>query len=282
MNGFFRRSSKMKSRPNRPGVAIPALIAAALLSLQPGCRSTRSLPGQWLTVPVAAAGGVEDFSRKITSHLFENGMMIGLGNDENNLYIFFTPDFRPGGSLPGRATLTLWLNAQGGQARKLGLIHSFGPVAAPPPLRPGPGQGDDNVVAGPPGGQAQELLKIIDRGQGKETFIPADGSLGPAVRLTSDWGDFAYQLRIPLRSSGDWPGLGAVPGQEIAIGLLWSVEPPAHMGKEHAARPGGRPGMGPPPGMEGGERGPGGGMPGPGERMTSTRNVWVRTRLAQK
>jgi hypothetical protein len=102
------------------------------------------------------------------------------------------------------------------------------------------------------------------------------------VRLTNDWGDFAYQLRIPLRSSGDWPGLGAVPGQEIAIGLQWSVEPPAHIGKEHAARPGGRPGMGPPPGMEDGERGPGGGRPGPGERTTSKRNVWVKTRLSKK
>ena len=239
----------MKSRPNRPGVAIPALIAAVFLSLQPGCRSARSLPGQWLTVPAAAAGGLEDFSRKITSHLFENGMMIGLGNDENNLYLFFTPDFRPGGSLPGRATLTLWLDALGGHARKLGLVHSFGPVAA----RPGPGQGNDKTVAGPPSGQAQELLKVVDLGQGKEIFIPTDGSLGPAVRLASDWGDFAYQLRIPLRGSGDWPGLGTAPGQEIAIGLLWSVEPPAHIGREHAGRPGGRPGMGPPPGMEGGE-----------------------------
>ena len=181
----------MRNRPNHPGVVIPALIAVALLFLQPGCRSGLTLPGQWLTVPVTAAGGLEDFSRKITSHLFENGMMIGLGNDENNLYLFFTPDFRPGGSQPGRATLTLWLDAQGGQARKLGLIHSFGPVAAAPPPRPGPGQGDDNVVPGPPASRAQELLKVIDRGQGKETFIPADGSLGPAVRLTNDWGDLA-------------------------------------------------------------------------------------------
>jgi hypothetical protein len=272
----------MKSSPNRPGVAIPALIAAALLSLQPGCRSARSLPGQWLTVPAAATGGVEDFSRKITSHLFENGMMIGVGNDENCLYIFFTPDFRPGGSLPGRATLTLWLDAQGGRARKLGLIHSGGPIAIQPPPRPRPGQGEDNAAAGHPGDRAQELLKVVDRGRGKEIFIPADGSLGPAVRLTSDWGDFAYQLRIPLRDSGDWPGLEAAPGQEIAIGLLWRVEPQAPAGKEHHARPAGRPDMGPPPGMGGGHGRPGGGLPAPGERTTSKRNAWVRMRLAKK
>ena len=99
-----------------------------------------------------------------------------------------------------------------------------------------------------------QLLKIIDRRQGREAFVAADGSAGPAVRLASDWGDFAYQLRIPFQGAGAWPGLDVKPGQVIAIGLSWKIERPRAPEKESMDRPRGGPGG----------RGNGGGQPGRG------------------
>jgi len=248
-----------------------ALAAAATLILQPGCRSVQRLPGQWLALPAAADGRLEDFSRKMTSQLFENGMMVGLGNDERNLYVFFTPDIRRGQRRPGRAVLTLWLDAKGGQAEKLGLVHVSGTAAMMPPPEGRAETGDD----------AHQLLKIIDRRQGREAFVAADGSSGLAVRLASDWGDFAYQLRIPFQGAGAWPGLDVKSEQVIAIGLSWKIERPRAPEKESMDRPrGGRGGGGGKPGRGGMPLDMEGGSGGVGQAPVNKRKIWLRTRVA--
>lgn len=275
MNDFHRR----------PGRWVLAMAVAAL-SLQSGCRSVQRLPGQWLALPAAAGGQLDDFSRKITSHLFENGMMIGLGNDGHDLYVFFVPDIQRGLRPPGRAVLALWLDAQGGKAEKLGLVHVSGPAGAAPLPASGAKKGDAPEAGAPPGNDRQQLLQVIDRRNGKEMFIAADGSPGPALRLASDWGDFAYQLRIPLHGTGDWPGIAAGPGQEIAIGLLWEFQalPSSEKGRSGRLSRGGPgrgdPGMNPPPGMAG--DGPGAGRGLPGETSARKRKIWIRTVLAGK
>ncbi|GEM_PF-892545 len=282
---------------NRCAVLLAAGIAFSLLA---SCRSLPRLPGQWLDLPARPQGPLEDFSRRITSQLFENGMMIGVGNDERNLYVFFTPDIRGTRREPGSVRLSLWVDARGGKARRLGLEHvSKAPLRAIPPGGPpgnsSPGaparEGDRDDKARPPGGAnpregtsaprpAQALLKVIGPEKDKETLIAADGSQGPVVRLASDWGDFSYQLRLPIRGSGAWPGLDIRPGQTFAIGLSWEIDIPRGDDKGRMKRP---------PGGPGGSRRSGGG-PGmgvehggmPGEPPASKRKVWVKAVLAEK
>ncbi|MBN2344960.1 MAG: hypothetical protein JXO51_01125 [Candidatus Aminicenantes bacterium] len=266
-----------------------ALAAMAAIVAQPGCRSLPLIPGQWLTVPGSTAGPPEDFSRKITSHLFENGMMIGVGNDERFLYVFFTPDIRQTRRIPGRARLLLWLDREGGRAKTLGLEH-----VRPPRLRENRESGDRSGAGGAtrpaerPGFPAADagggLLRIIDRSGGREILIAADGSQGPAVRLASDWGDFAYQLRIPFQGTGDWPELDLRPGQVVGIGVQWRMEPHSPPGKDRQDLRSGRPGRG---GSGGGRMGPPAGMedgpPGmPNAKPAAKRKAWLRIRLAQK
>ncbi len=260
-----------------PRRCLLTLAAVAVLSLQVGCRSVQRFPGQWLAIPPAANGGLDDFSKKITSHLFENGMMVGVGNDDRWLYIFFSPDIRHRQRLPGRAILTLWLDEEGGQARKLGLVLVSGRSLS---KRPGGEEHPDMKMEGHPGPtgpqvppaerDGSERLKIIDRRSGKEILIVADGSLGPAVRLTSDWGDFAYQWRIPIQGSGDWPGMSPHPGRAIGIGLQWEIESAPVSRKARRERPPGGPGNG----------GPGGGIPG--EASAKKRKVWLKTFLVDQ
>jgi hypothetical protein len=263
----------MKFRHARLGNTLLVLIAAAAFLAPAGCRSLQNIPGQWLAVPAGAHGRLEDFSKSITSHLFENGMLVGVGNDDRFLYIFFSPDIRHRQRPPSRARLTLWLDENGDRAEKLGLVHvseqpgqKMPPPAAPHPTTP-----------------AAALLKIVDRKSGKETFISADGSLGPAIRLADDWGDFAYQWRIPFQALGDWPGLNGNTGKALGIGLLWKIEPLTGLGKKETAGrfPGGPDQggaeMGPPPGRAGG---PGRGLPQ--DNFKSKRQVWLKIVLAQK
>jgi hypothetical protein len=261
------------------------LAVAALACLSPGCRSTQALPGQWLAVAASADGRLDDFSKKITSHLFENGMLVGVGNDDRDLVVFFSPDIRHRQPLPGRATLTLWLDEGGGRARKLGLVIVSGQL----PMRPPRAEAAPEMQRAEPleaAGSPQVLLKIIERRSGRETFITADGSQGPAVRLASDWGDFSYQLRVPILAAAgsDWPGLRLQPGKPIGIGIIWKMELQA--GSARKGSPGGPPGqgdegaeMGPPLArMEG--RGPGKGMPW--QNAPRRRTLWLKTFLVNK
>ena len=270
---------------------LPAL-AAMLLAL-PGCRSLLTIPGQRLAVLPRADGMLDDFSKIITSQLFENGMMVGVGNDERNLYVFFSPDIRHQRRLPGRATLTVWVDDGGGRMKKLGLAF----VSEPALKGPGPDNSVPPAPQGPPEERmAQPLLKIIDRQGNREVFIATDGSAGPCVRLSSDWGDFAYQLRIPLEAAanGDWPGLRSAPGKAIGIGLIWDFasrsQVPTRTEGEGRFREGPPPGgeegegqeMGPPGGMGDGRpgRGPGRGIPG--ENSTGKRTMWLKTFLVNR
>lgn len=290
---FFQEVDKMKFRHARAVKTFIVLIAAAAFLAQPSCRSLQNIPGQWLAVPAGADGRLEDFSKKITSHLFENGMMVGVGNDDRSLYIFFSPDIRHQQRPPSRARLTLWLDENGGSAKRLGLVHVSDqdrPKMPKPEMRPGAQKDLAGAAAGPqPPPAAAPLatvLKIVDRKNGKEIFINAEGSLGPAVRLADDWGDFAYQWRIPLQAAagGEWPGIGIQPGKPIGIGLLWEIAPLPGFGKKELAGrfPLGGPDqggaeMGPPPGREGG---PGRGMPA--DNFKSRRTIWLKIIPAQK
>jgi hypothetical protein len=284
-----RGGGKMKSAHTRPVRNFLLTIAMAAVFLQSGCRSAQAIPGRRLAL---TASQLEDFSKQLTSQLFENGMMVGVGNDDRNLYVFFTPDIRHRQRPPGRVRLSLWLDENGGKAKRLGLVHVSGlagheiPRPGKQPQMGGEEQNPDADRSGSPAaGTAPVLLKIIDARQGKESFIPADGSQGPAVRLTSDWGDFAYQLRIPFQGMGDWPGLNGTPGREIGIGLLWQIEETAGPGNKEEGRvrggPGrGGPGTGPPPDMAGNGYRPGRGMGA--ESLPSKRSLWLKTRLLPK
>ncbi|HUU06136.1 MAG TPA: hypothetical protein VMZ49_09725 [Patescibacteria group bacterium] len=248
------------------------LAASAFVFTQQGCRSLQNIPGQWLAVPTGSDGRMADFSNRITSHLFDNGMMVGVGNDERFLYIFFSPDISHRQRPPSRARLTLWLDANGGKAQNLGLVHVSDQERRKipgPEARPAEQKNLAGAAAAPPAprplASAATLLKIVNRKSGKETFISADGSLGPAVRLAADWGDFAYQWRIPFQALAEWPGLNHNPGKALGIGLLWKIEPLPGLAKTDLDRSRPAPGRGI-----------------PRENFKTERKIWLKVELAQK
>jgi hypothetical protein len=240
---------------------------------------------------------MKDFAKNITSHLYENGLLAGVGNDEKYLYIFFSPDIRHRTRPPSRSHLTLWLDDSGGKAKTYGFIYtrvyfpegtdSNRPVGKHEPPR----LNDPGISRSPE--LSEPLLQFIDKSNKKQTFLPPDGSQGPQIHFSSDWGDFVYAWRIPLieEIKDNFFGLTAKPGQAIGIGLLWEIKPLSDS-KKTADRPGagfGPGGDAPPEGGGGMGRPPGGGMGrgghGPGaafSELPASRKIWLKIILAQK
>jgi len=284
-------------RPKHGNVTGAAFIFS-LLVLFSSCRSLETIDSQWSTIPAGPQGQMDDFSKKITSHLYENGLLAGIGNDEKYLYIMFSPDIRHHVRPPSRASLTLWLDASGKKTRKHGLFYTrvYFPEGADKPrpaIEPGPAGMHGNGRGEPPAAEGP-LLQMIDRPGQKQSFISPDGSQGPQVHFSSDWGDFVYSWRIPLQAAmkDNFFALDAKPGQAVSVGLLWEIKP-LFAAKNPADRPedGFGPGNEPPPDGGGGRTGNpmGGGMGrggrGPGSdfsELPSRRTIWLKAVLAQK
>ncbi len=280
------------------------LFVPLMILLLASCSSVKVMNGKWLTSTVELAGKNADLSKQLNCYLFDNGMMVGLGNDENNLYVFFTPNLNERGVFPSQATLTLWLDATGKNSRTLGLEYVCGyfpdrfknrevPADQASRERTGENRGADEIK------RVEALakqIKVIDKIGKRETVIPADGSQGPLVRFSSDWGEFTYEWRIPIqkKESGDYFFLAARPGQTVGIGLLWQASPlmeaRKRMGNENAASmPRGMGGGGGRPGGFGGGRGMRGGMEGGrgmsdsfSEQMPKKCKIWIKTVLGKK
>jgi len=276
-----------KHRANR-GNMTSATFIFFLIMLFSSCRSLEIMKSQWLSVPVDDQGRMEDFSRHLTSHLYENGMLAGVGNDEKYLYIFFSPDIRHHVRPPSRASLTLWLDRGGNKTRKFGFFYTrtYFPEdtnSTRTGMKPAPPELDDSRRSKPPAPN-ESLLQVIDTSNKIKTFISPDGSQGPQIHFSSDWGDFVYAWRIPIATGekGDFFGLDAQPGQAVGIGLIWEIKP-LFAAKKPDGAPG--PGIDGPPGGRGGRGGMGRGGPRPGADffdLPAHRKIWLKIILAHK
>jgi hypothetical protein len=186
------------------------------------------------------------------------------------------------------------LDSSGRKAGKYGFIYTRtyfpeGTEGARPGRKHAPPEKNDTGISKPPAG-SESLLQFIDKSSKKQTFLPPDGSQGPQIHFSSDWGDFVYAWRIPLieETKENFFGLVAKPGQVIGIGLLWEIKP-LFDSKKPDDRP--RAGFAPEGGGSGGRMGghPGGGMgrggQGPGadfSELSASKKIWLKIILAHK
>jgi hypothetical protein len=266
-------------------------IPLAMALLFSSCRSLEPLDSKWLSVPQNGSGQMEDFSKSITSHLYENGLLVGAGNDEKYLYIFFSPDIRHYERLPSLASLTLWLDKTGGKAKDYGFIYTRAYFPEGIKINK-PGREHEPAEQNPPRpdkppARSEPLLQFIDGINNKQVYLASDGSEGPQVHFSSDWGDFVYAWRIPLRDEGreDISGLAARPGQAIGIGLCWESKALRDFNKSAGNESAGSGPEGAPPPGRGGRGGMGAGSPGPGADFVEppgNRKIWLKITLARQ
>lgn len=259
------------------------------------CRSAIKLTSQSPTVPIETAGRIVDFPQKVKCYQTANGALIGVANDQDQLYIFFNPDLKAHRRLNIKAKLSLWLDQGGENSQRLGFVHEGG-YASPDDAAthdPGPeelerGEQEKAEFRRLLGAALNELgltsgqITVIEPGRHRQERIPADGSQGVMLDFSDNWGDYTYVWRIPLKPEGQHPGwfINAAPGQTIGIHLVWQTFPILTLTKRPAAdRP--RGGMS---GMSGMANGGGPEQMGPlpglfPDQMNQKKQYWLKVRL---
>jgi len=263
---------------------LKALLLLTVLSIVmlTGCK-TQKAETYWSAEPVELDGEMTEWVDKPTHYLEESGVLLGLRNDSENLYILFRFSNQEWARFIRMGGVTLWLDNSGKKKKDFGIRYTGGPSLLEMQKSGMTGEGGfwDNLTPE----QRERLMQkqeamadqltIIYRKRGQEINIPSKGSTGPASCFASPQGIYTYEFRIPLQKSdlSDY-AIGAQPGQTISLGLEWGN---IKMGDRQRMREKmGRGGMMPP----GGGR-PGGGRPGGrGMQQPKKQEIWVKTQLA--
>ena len=266
------------------GITGLALLTFAGMIMVTGCK-TQEVPNHWSTLPIQVDGKMTEWTGIPTTYFKDEGAVLGLCNDSENLYIHFrftNPTWAQAIRMTG---LTLWIDANGKKDKDVGIRFHGGPSLTEL-MAASSGGRLDNL----PQEQKQRLLEreaqttdrliFFDKSYYVEASIPIDGSKGPAAGYDTSMGFYLYEFSVPLQESAvQLYGLGAQPGQTICIGAEWGgVSGLRSERQQRGSMSGSRGGMGggPPGGMGGGRGGKGGGRIQPPEKQ----EVWVKTQLA--
>ncbi len=284
------------------------IFAIALaVSPRPAIAGSPEISPHWTDKPIYIDGNIDDWSGLPTTFLEDQGAVIGLANDSENLYVQVRFRDAIWARAIHRSGLTLYLDADGGKNKNIGLKFVGGPTfaeirEASPGRDSSDGQRWQGEGRSPREGMNQDrmrgrddtLFSYFDKKGLIDATINIDGANGPKVAWGIDHGFYVYEFSIPLAQSKvrDY-GLGLEPGKKIGFGAEWGGRPEG-MGGPDGGGPrlsGGFPGGG--GGMMGGGDGDndggmerGGGMRGErpgGEQMRKAmtkQEFWTKTKLA--
>lgn len=244
------------NRHTLTGITGLALLTFAGMILVTGCK-TQEVPNHWSTLPIQVDGKMTEWTGIPTTYFKDQGAVLGLCNDSENLYIHFrftNPTWAQAIRMTG---LTLWIDANGKKDKDMGIRFHGGPSLTELMAARGGGR-LDNL----PQEQKQRLLEreaqtadkfiFFDNSYYVEASIPIDGSKGPAAGYDTSMGFYSYEFSVPLKESAvQFYGLGVQPGQTICLGAEW--------GDMRVGR---------------------GGRSGSGKELPEKQEVWVKTQLA--
>jgi hypothetical protein len=270
--------------------AAPAAFAAAAIVMAGAC-SVVELNSRWSTTPVLVNGIADDWKGELVSQK-DKGFALGVKNDGRFLYVCIvgeTPMLRTMALSRG---LTVWLDAAGGSSKAFGIKYPLAAADLAPAAQPAPAAGGGRGATG----RAQTDVIILGPDKGAEKRIPIRELKGIEVRAAIAQNVFAYELKIPLAASSEFPyGLGAAGGPFVGVGL---EIPAVHVGEGVAgggmgaggggedmgagagSMGGGEAGGGLSEGGGGGRGGGGGGMRGGGRGMNGL-YFWAKVALAK-
>ncbi len=253
------------------------LICVLIISL--GCKSIE-VEGHYATSAIQIDGQMFDWTDIPYTTFDDEGAVLRLCNDQDNLYIYLRLKDAKMARLIRLTGLTLWLDAAGKKREDISLTYYGGPTPEEIGEQPGGSFGGNmpsEMRAKFEKMTAEKENKFIYYNRKKviEVELPRDGSVGPAVDYDGSRGFFSYEFKIPL--SDTLYGLGAVPGREICIGAVWGdLGDLKNTMSERSGGPGGGRGGG--KGGGGGRRGgsSGGIRPG-GMELPEKQEIWLKT-----
>ena len=257
---------------------LPACSVLALGLLSLGCTAPHVLQSGTPAVPITIDALLGDWNDTIQPLPGER-LALGVSNDADHLYVAVTSRDQGVTRQVLRRGLTLWVDPSGKESKELGIRFPLGMARGPAAQG---GELDESVFRARMAESLSEL-EILHGEHLPAMRLPADGALGIEVKVSFEYGELVYEIKLPLRSEEGY-AVGVEAGSVIGLGL----ETPAVNSEMQRARGSGR-GMG--AGRGGGLGGRGGGMRGGGRQVQRqgggrTRelpeplNSWTRVALA--
>jgi len=266
------------------------VIGMLVIGLLPayGCKGDQEVVCSRADGLIVVDGQMKDWEELPTTYFEDQGVVLGLSNDDDNLYIMFRFRDKKWARTIRMSGITFWIDSEGKKGKNFMLKYRGGPKMSELISR-------DNSMSEK---MKERMVKMdtamIDelscavKDRIVEMPIKLDGSNGPAVAFDSDHSFFVYEFKIPLKESVvRYYGIGAEEGAPITIGANWGKMDLGQMRgmKSGGGRGGGPPGGSMPGGMGGGRGGgmgggPPGGMGGERPEMPEEQEVWLKTTLA--
>lgn len=238
------------------------MMAAICLMLLTGCRQDR-INSTWHSGDLAINGDQGDWEGSLKIPKDKN-IAIGLRNNDSNLYVTLSTTDQAVIMRTLQLGLTVWFDPKGGTREVLGVKYPVGAQAMgmrTPSGRPQSRDGRPDLEQQIKSLQGSMLwVELLGPDKDDVARCPVDDTTGIQVRIGwSLYGQFVYELRVPLDKSPDNPfALDVSPGETIGVGFKTGEMERADM---RSQRPGGgMPGVG----TRGGGRN--GGMSGGGMR----------------
>ena len=240
-----------------------------------------NLNSLWRKAEIMVDGKEPEWSGSIY-YLEEQKIGIGLQNDSANLYLVVKATDRNTQLQIMRRGLTIWLDAKGKKNKTLGIHYPIGMQE----------YGIPDVKANPNTEFAKEQqnlftemlneIEVLGPEKNDRNRMARANSFGIEASLNDTLGVMIYELKIPLRSTNEYPyAISTDPGSAISVGLeagKFNKEMMRGNMPMRGGMPGGGGGM--PPG--GGES-PSGMPPGGRERgkMIEPLDFWAKIALAK-
>lgn len=235
----------------------------------------------WTKSEIVVDGKESEWSGSIY-YLEEQKIGLGLQNDTANLYIIVKATDRNTQLQIMRRGLTIWLDAKGKKNKTLGIHYPIGMQEyGIPEVKANP----NTEFASEQQTRFTEMLKdieVLGPEKNDRNRIGKVNSFGIEASLSDTLGVMIYELKIPLRSTNEYPyAVSAGPGSSIGVGLEAGKFNREGMGQHMRMRggmPGGEGGM-----PHGGSEPSEGRPPGSRERgkMPEPIDFWAKVSLAK-
>lgn len=262
-----------------------AIVLVLALSVSvPVSVAKTSLDTAWLDRAVTVDGDLSEWDGAMV-HLEGPGLSIGLRNDAGFLYLsLHAPDPQVGFQAMSQG-LKLELHPKGSKPFTIQFPVGMLEAGIAPPSRRDPASRERMRE------QARKSLDsflLLGPGSEDRQRIAVENSLGIELRASSEGGEFAYELKVPLRKSELHPyAIGAEPGTTVSVALdTLEIDREAMRERMGGMRPGGtgggRGGMGRPGGGMGGRPGGPGGGRDPGQERPEPLKIRAKVHLAEQ
>ena len=269
--------------------AVLSLSIIILLFSQVGC-SAFEIDSLWREKEILIDGNSSDWLGTLV-YLEDNGVTVGIQNDEHDLYICLLAESSFLRSQVMRRGFTIWFDPTGGKDKTFGIKFPIG-MPVPETRQQARDESIDRIDREQKPERMASLsdkLEILGPGKADQERIPLNKVKGIEVFIDTASGLLVYEIKVPLKQSDENPyAIQASAGDTLGVGF---EIPKLDREVLRGERPGGagvRSGGGVSGGMggKGGMRG-GGGRGGGRGGVSSSRpevgkglKIWIKTLLA--